>query len=416
MLKKRLVAAAFLAIVPLLASGQQDQKLRDRDPDLAAAKRLAADLQQANFHYGPFYLMSRFRISDAGYSESGFVPTGDQSGGISLTVEAPQRLYFVPRKKLIFTAEFVPGYSFFHEGESSRQFNYLARGDAHFLFNHLYLDVYASRADQLRAHVADINRLATTREDEVGVGGEVKYSSRTSVLFTARARDTSYPTDRFQPDLQPAPQIPLQALDRQEQNGRVAFHHKTFPRTSLFVAAERSNYDFANVQRYDSRRTYGAAGFSYEGGVNQLRAEAGPVRLAFDDPTVGDYSGVSGRVEATRGVRRWTFSATADRDLGFSVFADNPYYVATTGSIGANFVATRRLTLHARAAAERDQYETPVQGRTRQDEMSFTSVGFTYALRRVRFGADVGWYERDSTAFGDTDSGIRYALRLSLVP
>lgn len=410
--KKRVLVLVVLLTLPILASAQ----LRDRDPDLAGAKKLAGDLQQANFHRGSFYLLSRFRISDAGYTESGFLPTGDQGGGLSLTVEAPHRLYFVPRKKTVYSLEVVPGYSFFKEEERGTQFNYLVRADAHFLLNHVYLNLYALRADQLRAHVADLNRLATARDSEIGLASEIKYSSRTSALLTARVRDTSYPLNRFQPDPLPSTQVPVEILDRQEKNLRLSVLHKTFPRTSFFVAGEASDYDFVNKDAYKSRRTYVGGGLSYDGGRTQFRLEGGTMKLDFDDPTQPDFTGIGAQARVSRNNGRWTYSLGADRDLGFSVFRDNAYYLSTSANVGVDYITTRKLTLHARSAVERDEYDTPVLGQTRTDDISFTSVGFTYGLRRLRFGTDVGWYERESTAFGDEASGIRYVLRLSFTP
>ena len=414
--KRRLSAITITIILTLAVSAQHDQKLRDRDPDLTAAKKLASDLQQANFHNGSFYFLSRIHIADAGYSESAYIPTNDSEGGLSLSVTAPQRLYFVPRKKTVYSLEVTPGYSFFDEGRGGNQFNYLVRGDAHFLLNHLYLDFYGLRADQLQSHASDINRLATVREDEYGVAGEVKYSSRTSALFNVRLRDSEYPENRFQPQNIEGNPIPLQALDRKEKNARVSFMHKTFPRTSLFVAAEGSDYDFVNKASYASRRTYAGGGFLFEGGRTTVRLEAGPMKLDFDDITMRDYEGAVATFDVTRAAGRWTYRFRADRDLGFSIFLDNAYYIATSGEIGVDYVANRRLTLHARSAYEEDEFETPVEGKQRIDEISYSSVGFTYAIRRARLGMDVGWYERETTAFGDTDEGIRYVLRLSLVP
>lgn len=415
-MNKRLLAIIAITIgLPVAAFSQQNQTLRDRDPDLDASKKIAADLQQANFHNGPWYLLSRIRIADAGYTEGGYLPTGDSEGGLSLTIEAPHRLYFVPRKKTVYSLQVVPGYSFFQEGTSGNQFSYLVRGDAHFLLNHLYLDVYGLRADQLRAHVADINRLATAREDEYGVAGEVKYSSRTSGLFTVRMRDTEYPENRFQPDPEGV-HIPVQVLDRREKNARLSMLHKTFPRTSLFVAAEGSDYEFDNKASLASRRTYVGGGLQYDAGRTTVRLEAGPMKLDFEDESMQDYEGLTARLRTTRTNGPWTYEFGASRDIGFSLFLDNAYFVATSGQVSVDYAANRRLTLHARSAYERDEFETPVEGRLRTDDVSFSSVGFTYGLRRVRFGADVGWYERDSTAFGDVASGIRYVLRLSLVP
>ncbi len=415
MIKRILSIIAITSGFAVAAFAQQNQTLRDRDPDLDAVKKVAAELQQASFHNGAFYLWSRFRIADAGFSQGAYVPTGDSEGGLSLKVEAPQRLYFVPRKKTVYSLEVVPGYAFFQEGTRQGQFDYLVRADAQFLLNHLYLDVYGLRSDQLQAHVADINRVATARDAEYGVSGEVKYSSRTSGLFTVRLRDTEYPENRFQPD-PVGDHIAVQVLDRREKNVRLSMLHKTFPRTSLFVAAEGSDYEFDNKASYASRRTYVGGGLQYDAGRTTVRLEAGPMKLDFDDSAMTDYEGFTARLATTRTAGRIAYHFNASRDIGFSIFVDNAFYVATQAGIGADYAANRRVTLHARSAYERDEFETPVDGKLRTDTVSFTSVGLTYAFRRAAIGGDVGWYERETTAFGDEASGIRYVLRLSFVP
>jgi len=411
---RHLVRTFFIIIaVPILAFAQDAQRMRDRDPDLAGAKKVASDLQQANFHSGPFYLFSRLRIGDAGYSEDYYVPTSDSTGGVSLTVEAPNRLYFVPQRKIVLSAEVIPGYSFLSSGDKRGQFNYAARGDAHFLLNHLYLDLYTAQSDQLRAHVADVNTLATLKSRETGLSGEAKYSSRTSGIFTVRYIDDKYPPNRLQP-ADPARDVSL--LNRTEKNARVSLVHKTFPLTSFFLAAEGSEYDFSRATYKNSQRLYTSAGLLYDRGRTSMRLEAGPARLRFDDPTQRDYQGIQGAFAATRGNGRWTYSLNANRDLGFAIFVDNNYFVADTAQVGVDYIASRRLSLRANSAYEHDRFDTPVLGRLRRDTVTFNSVGFLYTLRRIRAGIDVGYYERTTTAFGDEDSGIRYVLHLSFTP
>lgn len=417
---QRLLSVAITIFVPLFAFGQQYQKLRDRDPDLTAAKQIASELQQASIHYGPWYLMSRLRISDAGFTDAGgYLPTGGEDGGISLSVEAPQRLYFVPHKKTVYTFDVTPGYTFFGN-RGSNQFNYSARADAHFLFNHLYLDVYATGIDQLRAHVSDINRLATLREQSVGVAGEWKYSSRTSAMFNVNYRDAEYPPNRYQPNQSTGVPIPVDLLDRSERNGRVSFHHKTFPLTSLFVAAERSEYEFEIATFKNATRTYYGGGMLWSSGRTSVRAEAGPVKLDHDDPLQRDFDGVSGRLGLSRSNGPWSFSISGDRDIGFSITQNNNYFVADTVSAGIVRQVGRRLTVRANAVRERDHFDEPivVQGRPveREDDISFYSIGALYGIRRVRFGGDIGWYERTSTIFTEEDSGIRYVVHLSITP
>ena len=406
---KRLSAIVLATLMSVSAYGQSSQRMRDRDPDLEASKRLANDLQQANFHSRSFYLLSRIRISDAGFSETASLPAGEQGGGLSLTVEAPNRLYYVPTKKTVLSLEVTPGYSFI--GSGGGQFGYLVRADAHLLLNHIYLDFYGLREDQLRAHVADVNRLVTLGNDEAGVVGEFKYSSRTSMLFNIRAREVNFPEDRFQPE-----NVPVNLLDRSETNGRVSLMHKTFPLTSLFVAAERSDYSFDRATYKNSTRTSLSAGAAYNAGRTSLRLEGGPVKLDFDDPVESDYSGIAASFSAVRSNGRRTYSARADRDLGFSIFLANNYFVSTTLTAGVTHVATAKLSLRASTSHERDDYEVPVGGIRRQDTISFTSVGFIYAVRRINLGADVGWYERNSTFGGDEDAGIRTVLHLSFTP
>lgn len=400
----------IMGILGISVTAFAQSGLRDRDPDLAGTKKVVAELQQANLHSGPFYLLSRIRLADAGFAEDYYLPTGDVTGGISLRIEAPQRLYFVPQRKTVFTLELIPGYSFFKAGSREGQFDYSARADAHFLFNHLYIDAYTLLSDQLRAQIADVNRLATQRDEESGVGGELKYSSRTSAIFSARYRETTFPNKRFQPS-----GIAINELDRVEKSGRIGLHHKTFPLTSLFVAAEVSDYTFDRAIQKDSSRTYLGGGFIRSAGRTSLRAEAGRTLLKFDDPTQHDFSGITGQVTLTRGTSRWTFAASGVRDVGFSIFDNNNFYVSTLGRISIDYAATRRLTLRGGTAVERDDYEIPVGGVLREDTLTFTSAGFLYAFRKLQTGIEAGWYTRESNVLPE-DSGIRWVLHLSFTP
>jgi hypothetical protein len=410
---QRIIAAIITAAIPVIISAQttaSSPTLRDRDPDLSGAKKLAAELQAANFHAGSFYLLSRLRIADAGYTEAAYIPTGEENGGLSLTIEAPQRLYYVPHKKTVFTAEVVPGYNVFNNGENRNRLDYLVRGDAHFLLNHLYLDLYTMRADQLRAQL-EVNELAPTEDEETGLAGEFKYSSRTSLQFAGRYHEQRFPDDRFA-----AGETPLALLDRSERNARVSFVHKTFPLTSLFVAAEGSNYGFRFATYKDSARRYAGAGFLHDSGRTQVRVEAGPVILDFEDPSQQDYEGIIGNVRAGRTNGRWGYSGALSRDIAFAIVQDNNYYLVDAANAGVTYEATRRLQLRANVVAQQLDYDRAVAGKTRTDTITFSSVGFGYNLRKLGFGVDVGWYERDSTGEGDVDSGIRYVLHLSFNP
>ncbi|HWW61678.1 MAG TPA: hypothetical protein VN181_09955 [Thermoanaerobaculia bacterium] len=406
----RWTAFLIAVLIPIAATAQQG--LRDRDPNLGATKKIAADLQKANFHTGPFYLLSSIQLSDIGFNEEFFVPTDTHSGGLTLSLEAPQRFYFVPRKKTVYSIDFVPSVAFIEGDERTHQFGYSLRGDAQYLLNHLYLDFYAIAGDQLRSFVGEINRVATQKEGEVGVSGEFKYSSKTSSLFSVRHRVTEYPDDRFQPV-----DIPINLLARSENNFRLALHHRTFPRTSLRVASELSVYNFKRATYKDSRREYVGLGALFDNGETVINIEAGPGRLVFNDRTQPDFTGVLGTFGMSRRIgSRWTVGLNGGRDVDFAILLDNNYRLSTRAVVSLDFAATRRLTLHGSSANERDEYDTPLHGIQRRDDIRFDLVGFTYGWRHVNAGLDVGYYTRESNYLADDQNGIRYIVHLSFTP
>jgi hypothetical protein len=412
---KRLLIVA-LVLCAWAGRAHAQNGLRDRERSFAASQAIAADLRKAHFHHGPFYLLSTFQLSDIGYDSSFYVPTADRQTGFRFGVQAPTRLYIVPSKKTIYSIDVRPEVSFFNKGTQSVVFGYKARADAQYLLNHLYVDVYAENSDQLRADVAEIARLLKERANAYGVSGELKYSSRTSVTFNAATVETRYPASTLQPI-----GIPLTALDRNGHNYRIAVNHKTFPLTSLFVTGELSDYSFRTATYKNGRRTFAGAGFQHDSGRTVTRFEAGAGQLEFFTPGQHDFRGALGNLTSNRKLgRSTTFSLAASRDLDFSIFRSNNYYIADRLSGGFAWDATRRLQLTLQDSIGRDLYETPVLGPhgflKRKDQFSFPSIGFTYGFARLRGGLDIGYVRRTSNFDENLDDGIRVLFRLSFTP
>jgi hypothetical protein len=392
--------------------------LRDRDRTFAASQKIASDLRRARFRWGSFYLLSSIQLSDIGYEQQFFEPTAEQGSGATFGVSAPQRLYFVPTRKSVYSAEVTPQYSVFNSGHS-HQTGYTVRGDAQYLFNHLYLDVFAQRARTLQPYTGEIDRLSTLQSQNVGVAGEMKYSSRTSVTFQASASQLIHP--RNGKDYQPTG-IPIELLDRIEQTYRAALNHKTFPLTQLSLIAERSNYSFRYTSFKDAHRTFFGPGLNFDNGRTSFRTEVGAGRLHFVTPGQRDYSGVLGNVSFGRRGPVWNFSTVFVRDVEFSILNNTNFYVIDRAQLNLDYTATRKLLLRFGSNLGRDHYVVAAIAPNgmlimRQDTLSFTWIGFLYQLRRLRAGVDVGYYTRD-TNFADVEKrdGIRTVLHLSFTP
>lgn len=407
--------AAALTLLTCAFTISAQEGLRDRDPTFTASKQIASDLNQAFAHSGPFYFLSRIQISDLGYSQEVFLPVTAASKGLTFAMTAPQRLYFVPSRKAVYSIQVTPSYAWIKKPDGGNQFGWTARGDAQYLLNHLYLDLYAEGNNDLRASTAEINRIVTERNRELGAKGEIKYSSRTSVLFSADHRTTRFPLDRFQP-VEVIALLPL--LDRSENNYRLSLLHKTFPVTSLLLATERSDYTFSNFSGHDAHRTYTGAGFVWDHGRERWHFEAGPAKLDFKTVGVKDYSGVIGNTDASfRVAERTVLNLGAARDLDFSLFDRNSYYLFDRAQASINYAATSHLTLRVISELGRDSYQVPVNSIFRRDQYSFNGIGWDYAIRHAQGGFDVGYFRRTSNVpDAEHQNGIRLLAHLSFTP
>lgn len=418
------VAAACIAI----ASSAIAQSVRSRDRTFEASETLAADLRRARLHYGPFYLLSNLQFSDLGYENQFFFPTSEQGGGLSLVVSAPQKLYFVPARKTIYALTFTPEYAFFNtSGPNHAPWGYLVRGDAHYLLNHVYADVYAEQSNKLQALSGEIDRVVTQRQERAGVTGEIRYSSKTRAFYTVGESRTTYPASRYQPsDLTTVigERGNLFDLDRHEKAARLSLLHHTFPLTSLTVAGEVNKYTFPNGPERDSTRHYVAPGFIYDNGRTTLKGEAGVAVLHFYMPgPPPDFRGAAGSLNFGHRINsRTNIAISADRDADFSIAAGERYYVSDRALFAIDRQATRRLSLRFSSTIGRDTYPSATLNpanamfERRRDEFSFTAVGWRYTMRHIRGGFDIGYYQRRSNFQIDEQNGIRLAIALSLNP
>ena len=463
--RRRLAASVTLAVIVTGTMAVEAQELRDRDRTLSASRQIADDLRRARIHYGPFYLLSSIQLADIGYDQDYFMPVADTRSGFRFGLSAPQRLYFTPNRKTFLSAAFTPQWSRFGGLSARNQTGYLGRADAQFLLNHLYLDLYATKSDALHADVGELSSLVTRKNTEVGATGELKYSSRTSMTYSAVTRSQKFPlsANKVQPD------FPVELLDRNEHSYRTALVHKTFPLTSLLLAAEYAGYAFPNATFKDShrryggaglgltfdvvierlalqrrrvhhqllaagrvvadrdprprpQRRYGGAGFLYESGRTTSRFEAGYAQLNFERSDQRDFKGGVGNLNINHRIsERWILNGSASRDLAFSIFKNNNYYVENRATLNTQYSLTRRLALTAGWTGAEDTYDVPTAGSKlgtvarRRDRMSFPSIGWIYTSpNHFTGGFDVGYFERSSNfPIAETD-GIRLVLHLSL--
>src|SRR5207253_4612782 len=102
-------------------------------------------------------------------------------------------------------------------------------------------------------------------------------------------------------------------------------------------------------------------GLSYDSGDTTAQVEAGPGSLRFNTPGQKEFSGILGHAGISRRVmQRGHISLNGSRDLDFSLYAFNNYYIIDRLSGTIDYSATRRLTLRFISQYGIDSYEVRV--------------------------------------------------------
>lgn len=392
---------------------------RDREIRLLGRDKVQDDIRRSQFRYGPLFLYSTFEISDFGYDENLYAPTEEERDDLIISVSAPQKLYLVASKKLVFSADLRPGYTWYKEAEDDRHWNHRYRADVHLLFNRMYSDFYYERIDERKRDLSELNFLVNLEQSEVGNESEIAFSSRTTVLTGVSFRDIKYPDGEID---SPFNLDEVTRLERQESKVWATVRHRTFPVTSTSFGFARENYDFTNSE-FDGERNQLFAGAQRETARTTMRSEVGYAVLDYAEPSLEDYHGPLGFVSYDfRPRERYLLALTGRRDLVFSVFENNQHFAADRLRAALVVPFTRFFDFRLTGEIGRNEYFVPTLDPTdgvvklRQDDITYASAGILVRLARIAFGVDVADYERVSNFSGYSEDGIRLVLRLSLTP
>lgn len=413
-----LATVLALLLVSPLASAQTTND-RNRDRELGAKERIEEELASAQLRLGPFYVISAFELGDLGIGidEDIYLPTELETEEIVLSIRAPQKVYLVPHRKFMLSADVTPGYLYFTESDDLRRLNYVYRGDVHFLFNRFYLDFWGLTSDELTRNISEFRRLVPQTSDAYGMGGELKLSSRTAATFAMDRRDLDF----GEVDLGLLYRD-IDVLERDETHYTASLHHNTFPITDVSIGVDVTEFDFVLPEASDARQELVHLQLQQIRAGRTLTIRPGYTRLVYDDPGLEDYEGFLGSVSVrSQPSSKWGWGADAERRLEFSAFGENQHYAADRVSLQTERRMNRRLSVHLLGQKGFNRYfvETPtsVSGtQVRRDDLWYAAAGFLFRIGRLETGLTYGRWERDSNVEGFDDDGIRLMLHLSFNP
>lgn len=359
------------------------------------ARELRLNWERAAWKFGPIRLQPLIIIKDAGY-DSNIYYHPEAVSDFWLTAGPGVEAYFMLRKRLIVHLFESPQYVYFFKTERERTWNNYLNGDVSLSLNRFLLTAGGAlnRARERWNTEIDIR----PRRNEKRGFLSLLYQRSYRVSFEVSAAKIDYQYESIEYD-----SVNIgERLSHLETFWSGKFYYRLNPRVQFFLEGEWGRYDFrspASLGDSRSRTFYSGFEFSPTGRIR------GRIRIGykfFDTLNEGmpDFRGVVGDTSVSWAfLRPLLLRASYRRDVNFSIWSQNPFYVGNSWSAGSSlYLFRKRIRLDYTHSQLRNDYPLgEVAGsEPRQDKYTLNSLALYIKIKKnVGLGLSGGIWSRD---------------------
>jgi len=212
-------------------------------------------------------------------------------------------------------------------------------------------------------------------------------------------------------------------LNRDESYGNLSLYYQVTSQDRVFIDLEYGRFDFEFAEQgaiSDSQSRAAYAGFEFSPLGRRVR---GRVRIGYKDfdlrnPDMPDYGGIVGDTQVSVRLNKpLAIRASYIRDVRFSLWYDNPYYIESRPGVGASLYLFRFLRLDYDFSKGRNEYSLAGGGgpeEKRLDDISVHSAGMYFRIaKRTAVGFIASWWARDSNLAAEDDKRTFFGLNLT---
>jgi hypothetical protein len=381
-------------------------------------KELEAKWREAAWHWGSFYIQPQLVISNAGVDSNIFYSPTDPVKDFTLTIGPAATIYLPIHRKFVLSVYGSPQYVWYSKTEQERTWNYYFNGAAQLSLKNVFLSLEGLYSDARERWNTEID--IRPRRKQMGYGGSalVKLAWKTSASLAYRTVRYDYESAVYGDGWDVR-----EKLNRREDYATLSFYHQASTQRRFFTDLEYGEYrfDFASQAAIsDSRSGAAYAGFEFSPLGRRIR---GRVRLGYKKFDVlgsgaADYKGLVGDSKiSVRLARPLVIRGSYVRDVVFSLWYDNPYYLETRPGVGASAYVFRFLRFDYDYSRGRNEYPVVGGGGSdvkRFDIYSINSAGVYFRLKKsVALGFIANWWARDSNIDTEDDNRTFFGLNLT---
>ncbi|MBE3119803.1 MAG: outer membrane beta-barrel protein [Candidatus Atribacteria bacterium] len=379
---------------------------------------LARKWHDAAWKFGPFRIQPSLVISNAGVDSNLYYSTNEPIKDYTVTAGPAAILYVPIHRKFVLSLYGSPQYVWYSKTDRERTWNYYFSGAAQLSLKNVFFSLEGIYSDARERWNTEID--IRPRRKEEGYGGSVlvKTSRKTSVSLGYRTVKYNYESvvygDSF--DVR-------ERLNRQESYANFSFFYQASTQRRFFLDFEYGQYEFdfaiqAAIGDSRSAAAYAGLDLSRLGRRVRGRIRVGYKKFDIRNPEVPDNGGVVGDSQlSVRLAKPFVIRGSYVRDVRFSLWYDNPYYVESRPGAGVSLYLLRFLRLDYDYSVGRNRY--PVVGGggpdvKRLDEYSIHSAAVYFRIKKtVALGFIASLWTRNSNLETEDDRRTFFGLNLT---
>lgn len=372
----------------------------------------------AAWKFGPFRIQPSLVISNAGVDSNLYYSTNEPIKDFTITAGPAATVYVPIHRRFVLSLYGSPQYVWYSKTDRERTWNYYFSGAAQLSLKNVFFSLEGIYSDARERWNTEID--IRPRRKEEGYGGSVLVKAAWKTSFSLGYRTVKYDYqsvaygDSF--DVR-------ERLNRQESYVNFSMFYQASTQRRFFLDFEYGLYQFEFATQAaigDSRSGAVYAGLEFSRLGRRVR---GRIRLgykkfdvrAMDGP---DYQGVVGDSQLwVRLAKPFVFRGSYVRDVRFSLWYGNPYYIESRPGAGVSLYPLRFLRLDYDYSLGRNRYPEVGGGGPdvkRLDEYSIHSAGIYFRIRKtVALGFIASWWARKSNLAAEDDKRTFFGLNLT---
>ena len=358
-----------------------------------AGTSLAQMVEGARWRLGALRVNAAFSLSNVGYDSDvlyGYTtePVPDYTFSAGTTVQVLMPL----SKKVVLDIFDSPQYVFYLDTKSERAWNNTFRGQVHFAFDRVYVQMGGG-----------LSNVRYRLSPELNVNVRQKTNSLNGTALWQVSRETSlallYGGARYDfGEAEFGGTSIAETLNRKEDYFDLVTYLQPTSRVRFFVDGQYGKYTFTEAtSSFRDARSYGLFGglefIPRVGEVLQKIGVQGSVSLGYmhfdiDDPALVDGSGFTGEANiSAKLMKKTTVRAFFSRGFQFSIYSGSTYYLSTSYGGGISRLLSRKAALSYDVSFGRSSYPPADAGggESLQDVRNrYTAHSFSLNVRLAR--------------------------------